>query len=1189
MKRRDQRAPQTRKTRFESLEDRALLSVSTAEYEAIRAEYPELALPETAKELNVVDVDAAALTCSELQALVDAAAKTTADELIVVRTSSSARVLALEGNPIRIAADSELFGAVSIVGFSGLGEPSVPLVVDTGSMSRAFSISSSRVGLANMELVGETWVFDSDADYGGLIRAHRSVLTTVDLEISLETTDAQAELYESDYLAIPEESSADASSSASALPSIVDEAPAGASAYDGSLYMLGNVRVTLVLMESNGTIDVDATTWSEYQINQVKKQVRIGLDWWESYFDKTFPDSKMDISFTVDYQYANNPFETSYEPINRTSKSENLWIGEFLTARGIEGDYSENQSHLDNFRFFNETVRVAANADWAVSVVVANSRTPNGTRLNSGKFTNGSFAYTWRGGPSVNMTYDNNGWTIARMGNTLAHELGHAFWALDEYSVGHYDDFSGYYGIQNYNAENNPAPGFVQQSSIMAGSSIQLTAFPNLQLSDSGRETIGWRDSDSDGILDVLDLEMTLENPIGVYDAAARAYSFSATSRPVALENLIGYYSTGNDSTLNAVEALQYRVDGGAWKTATFYDRTQTLDENWEPIEYFVDATGSADLSELESGEHSIQWRTYCVRSGVASELFEDVFTVAPARDFDLELSTSEPFYNRRVLVGVATPGASVDSYRWYRLSEDGNETLIEGATSASYLPTADDVGFYLKVVATGSDDFDGAIAIAISANPVKRALSSITLTAATKVGTPIRSYLTPSAATVEYQWYRGTDPNDVSELIEGATSKDYAPTEADEGQYLKVVATACGNYVGEAARTTKIPVPGVPFEVALSINDPICGKRVNATVVTPGARASAYQWYLVADDGSETLIDGATGTYYVPTNDDLGFRLKVVATGKWEFESKTGIAVTANPIKRSLSSLVLTGATKVGTPIRSYLTPSAATVEYQWYRGTDPNDVSEPIEGATSKDYAPTQNDEGYYLKVVASAYGNYLGEVARTTKTAVPGDAFQIALSASDPLYNKRVNATVVTPGASAGSYQWYLVAENGGETLIEGATSAYYIPTNDDLGYRLKVVATGKGEFASKTGVAVTANPVKRQLASITLTAATKVGTPIRSYLTPSVATVAYQWYRGTSPDDVSELIEGATSKDYAPTEADEGYYLKVVATGYGNYVGEAARTAKTAVPSSSLATLDEDDDLFDILATSLLERP
>ena len=64
-------------------------------------------------------------------------------------------------------------------------------------------------------------------------------------------------------------------------------------------------------------------------------------------------------------------------------------------------------------------------------------------------------------------------------------------------------------------------------------------------------------------------------------------------------------------------------------------------------------------------------------------------------------------------------------------------------------------------------------------------------------------------------------------------------------------------------------------------------------------------------------------------------------------------------------------------------------------------------------------------------------------------------------------------------------------------------------------------------------------------------------------PQDALVTYQWVRGTTPDTL-ENIEGATAYYYEVTSADVGYYIGVVATGYGTSIGKLTTLSESAVP-------------------------
>ena len=80
---------------------------------------------------------------------------------------------------------------------------------------------------------------------------------------------------------------------------------------------------------------------------------------------------------------------------------------------------------------------------------------------------------------------------------------------------------------------------------------------------------IGWRDSDGDGVFDVLDVPHTLSGT-GYLDPALGQYHFVGASSVQTLPNL---NSSGlqNDITLNEISRAEYRVDGGNWQTAATF------------------------------------------------------------------------------------------------------------------------------------------------------------------------------------------------------------------------------------------------------------------------------------------------------------------------------------------------------------------------------------------------------------------------------------------------------------------------------------------------------------------------------------------------------------------------------------------------------------------------------------------
>lgn len=380
--------------------------------------------------------------------------------------------------------------------------------------------------------------------------------------------------------------------------------PFGADYRDGSEFMIGDIWVTVVLTESDGSIDVSTEDWTQAEIDQVKAEVLEGFTWWEDTF--AAQNSQHSLNFFVDFTYTDNPLQTGYEAINRPQTSESLWIDDFLDEVG----HNTPSSIFTDLDQWNHDQRVANSTDWAFTVFIADSS--NDT---NGRFSDGShFAYAYRGGPFLQMTYDNASWGINRLGQVLAHETGHIFYALDEYNGGSsYTATSGYYGTQNLNAYNGNPDLTTRVASIMAEAGKQSTAWSNHTSSPTSLEMLGWKDSDGDGIFDVLDVPLTLTGS-GSFNDSTGKYEFSGSSSVGTLNNL-NTRGTRHDITTNTVDRLQYRIDGGSWLDGDFYGEFSTA--------------VSGDVSVGSSGNHTIDFRTIVEESGLSSNIWSDTFTVA--------------------------------------------------------------------------------------------------------------------------------------------------------------------------------------------------------------------------------------------------------------------------------------------------------------------------------------------------------------------------------------------------------------------------------------------------------------------------------------------------------------------------------------------------------------------------------
>ncbi|MDO4569221.1 MAG: right-handed parallel beta-helix repeat-containing protein, partial [Planctomycetia bacterium] len=171
---------QSRSLRVESLEERALLSVSPADYSAICEQYAEFGLPQNLKDINLIEITANELSAGSLNEAIVQAAKTTESDLIVLRTTADKNsiVYATAADSVSIDIDAEKFGSVTIV---SLGD--APLTLDANRLSGViYTGDDSIVNLGGLKITG------GSADVGGGIFNFGN-LTVTDSTISGNSAD----------------------------------------------------------------------------------------------------------------------------------------------------------------------------------------------------------------------------------------------------------------------------------------------------------------------------------------------------------------------------------------------------------------------------------------------------------------------------------------------------------------------------------------------------------------------------------------------------------------------------------------------------------------------------------------------------------------------------------------------------------------------------------------------------------------------------------------------------------------------------------------------------------------------------------------------------------------------------------------------------------------------------------------
>jgi hypothetical protein len=327
--------------------------------------------------------------------------------------------------------------------------------------------------------------------------------------------------------------------------SLVADASVTPGYYQTSEFMAGSVAVGIVLVESDGSVDLSTEDWTSDEKQRVFGEIVAALDWWAEL------EPRANLTFFYDDHWS-DPLPTGVEPISRPYRDQQRWIADAMGALGYDA-----LSYFTRVRDYNNDLRAAYQTDWAFTIFVVDSSADGDNR-----FGDRYFAYAYLGGPFFVMTYGNNGYGPDNMDAVAAHEIGHIFHALDQYYSAHQPCTrrSGYLDVENQNSRYGECSSDVL--SIMRGQVYPYTAGA---IDPYAAGQVGWRDSDGDGILDPLDVHLPISIDAVTLDGNRVTISGTAEIMP--------YPSPSRSSvTINTLAGVRYRLDKGEWQQATADD-----------------------------------------------------------------------------------------------------------------------------------------------------------------------------------------------------------------------------------------------------------------------------------------------------------------------------------------------------------------------------------------------------------------------------------------------------------------------------------------------------------------------------------------------------------------------------------------------------------------------------------------
>ena len=481
-------------------------------------------------------------------------------------------------------------------------------------------------------------------------------------------------------------------------------------------------------------------------------------------------------------------------------------------------------------------------------------------------------------------------------------------------------------------------------------------------------------------------------------------------------------------------------------------------------------------------------------------------------------LSPATPAVSRPVTATLSDPDGGVTSPTWtwaWSTTRTGSFTTITGANSADYTPVQGDLGRYLKASvsytdAHGSGRTAEMTSNAVAANPPPEfANSSPTFTVnenATSgaVGTVTATDPDNEAITYSVGGADMTAFNANFGINTGSGAITVNPTatinyENKPSYSVTITATDTASATATAAVTINVTDVDESGMVALTVETPVVGKQLTATMSDPdrGVTSPTWRWSRGSSrTGSFTTISGANSASYTPVQGDVARFLRATVTytdffGSGKSASQTAVNATdANPspafADASVTFTVNENATTGTVGTVTATDPDSDAITYT-VGGAGATAFNEDFSlgstsGAITVKSDATIDHEGrpsYSLTITAADPFGGADTISVTIDVTDVDEPGAVALSEATPAVGKSLTATASDPdgGVTSPTWTWaWSSTRTGSFTTISGASSATYTPVQGDMGRYLKASVSYTDSFRpGKTAAMTSANAV------------------------------------------------------------------------------------------------------------------
>ena len=390
------------------------------------------------------------------------------------------------------------------------------------------------------------------------------------------------------------------------------------------------------------------------------------------------------------------------------------------------------------------------------------------------------------------------------------------------------------------------------------------------------------------------------------------------------------------------------------------------------------------------------------------------------------------------------------------------------------------------------------------------------------------------------------------------------------------------------------------------------------ATYTTTGPATA--RWTLDGADRGDFSISGgmlrfrSTPNFEMPADADRDntYEVTVKAEAGGEMGMKSVMVMVTNMDEDgmvTLSSMNPVVDTKITASLMDPDKIVSGTLRWEWRRSMDMDSTFMSITGADMPTYTPKADDEGYYLRAVASyddeeaitkeamattrkVGTNNAPVFAETTATRMIAENSAAEATVGDPVMATDADGDTLTYMLS-GDDATYFDIDNMGQIKVGENTMLDY--EAEKMTYMVTVTATDdSGAPYNSDSIAVTIMVTnEEETGEVTLwagddalTMAPQVGDTITgAVMDPDggVMGESWQWSRTMTPDMMDSWMDitGATDAAYMVMEGDTGYYLRVMATytdAAGMDMGYSSATMMVGAMAADplLAKYDDDKD-------------